>query len=118
MLLCGLLMTSVIAFAQEEAPKNPNLKKVSKSVTSTKTMIIGPKRLQCIGIMQTGDCYQVKQDKNQKNWESFPYAIKGFKHVEGYEYVISVKVVPSKEALEGAKEDYIYLKTISKKKVK
>ncbi|WP_082632547.1 DUF4377 domain-containing protein [Chryseobacterium sp. IHB B 17019] len=114
-----MLLASVTVFAQE-SPKIPNLKKLpaKQHLLKTKTMIIGPKRLQCIGIMQTGDCYQVKQDKSQKEWESFPYPIEGFKHKPGYQYVISVKVVPSKVVLEGATEEYVYLKTISKTKVK
>jgi hypothetical protein len=121
----GLIVSSMILFSTtfmfaQESPKIPNIQKFpAKTITAkTKTMIIGPKRLQCIGIMQSGDCYQVKQDKNQKNWESFPYQIKGFKHKPGYQYVITVKVVPSKIVLEGATEEYVYIKTISKTKVK
>jgi len=114
-----MLLSTTFIFAQE-SPKIPNIKKLpAKTITAkTKTMIIGPKRLQCIGIMQSGDCYQVKQDKSQKDWESFPYPIKRFKYKPGYQYVITVKVVPSKIVLEGATEEYVYLNTISRTKVK
>lgn len=83
-----------------------------------KTLIIGPKRPDCISIMMNGPCYQVKNSKSQKEWENFPYQIKGFKYKPGYEYVIQVRVQEPKEPLEGATEEYVFVKLISKKKSK
>ncbi|SHM72316.1 DUF4377 domain-containing protein [Chryseobacterium polytrichastri] len=123
LILTGILALSSIVIAAQNSPR-PTITVVKGNPTHQndvaivkKNLIIGPQRPECNGIMQTGGCYQVKEKKSQKKWEVFPAPIKGFNYKAGFEYVIEVKVERPKESLEGATEEYTYLRTISKKKI-
>ncbi|WP_415327688.1 DUF4377 domain-containing protein [Chryseobacterium sp. MMS23-Vi53] len=122
-LLTGILaLSSAFVSAQNSPPPTTQIVKEQHTPSDTpeikQTMIIGPKRIKCMSINQTGDCYQVKFKKTDKKWENFSQKIEGFKYQPGFEYVIEVKLERDLEGLEGNTEKYIYVRTISKKKSK
>ncbi|MEN4761122.1 MULTISPECIES: DUF4377 domain-containing protein [unclassified Chryseobacterium] len=112
LILTGFLALSSLAVSAQKKAKAP------KAKANVKTFIIGPQKNPCMSINQQGDCYQLKTSKTQKNWENFSQPIKGFKYTPGYEYEIQVRADKPKESLEGATEEYTFVKTVSKKKAK
>ncbi|WP_326984043.1 DUF4377 domain-containing protein [Chryseobacterium sp. MYb264] len=112
LILTGFLALSSLAVSAQKKTKAP------KAKANLKTFIIGPKKSPCMSINQRGDCYELKTSKSQKEWDNLSQPIKGFNYTPGYEYVIQVRADKPKEQLEGAKEEYTFVKTVSKKKVK
>jgi len=85
-------------------------------VSARKTMYIGPKKANCIGVGPQ-QCLQVK-DSTDKSYGLFYGSIEGFFYEEGYEYeiVVAEELIQDPPA-DGSSIKYILVEVVSKQKV-
>lgn len=88
--------------------------KDSETTFNVSTFVVASQTIECQGEAPQ-QCLLVKTSENQQNWQFFYSNIDGFKHQEGYEYVIIVEETPIKNPpQDGSSIAYTLIEVVSK----